>query len=529
MIARATHNPTGLYEPITVDLFAGGGGASLGIEWATGRAVDVAVNHDPAAVAMHRVNHPHTLHVCQDVFDVDPIEATGGRPVNHLHVSPDCTYHSKARGGKPIRDKRRRDLAWVVPRWAAAVRPTVITLENVEEFAKWGPLTRKRGRDKHPRPCRHRKAKTFDQFCDQLRGLGYNVEHRELRACDYGSPTIRKRLFLVARCDGRPIVWPEPTHGPGLLPWPTAAECIDFTIPCPSIFERKRPLADNTLKRIANGIKRHVIDAQEPFIVRIGQTGGNGRYTNSTHDPLTTITTKAEHCLVVPTMIQSGYGERPGQAPRVPGLHKPMGTIVGTQKHALVAAFLARHFGGMTARDIGKPLPTTTTRGTQNQLVAAHLTHLYGSNKKAGAGDPRQPMKTVSAGGNHAGLVAALLAPYYGSGSGKTGRDLRDPSPTVTTNDRLSLITVHLDGEPYIITDIGMRMLQPRELFRAQGFPDAYEIEYGIDADGCRIRFTKTKQVQFCGNSVPPHPAAALVRANSVESEQPAELEEACA
>lgn len=589
MIARNTHNPGLWWDEITVDNFAGGGGASLGIERGLGRAVDVAINHDARAVAMHRVNHPHTLHLCQDVWEVDPIEAVAGRPVGVAWFSPDCTFHSKARGGKPIRTKKRRDLAWVVLRWGALVRPRIIMLENVEEFADWGPLTRKRGRDRHPRPCRRRKGRTFRRFIAQLEALGYVVEWRELRACDYGAPTIRKRLFLVARCDGLPIVWPEVTHGrvsdsagscdrttenqkrdaqigredsaterkrngecgntskfsglhqvrgasnrqPGrdksprpLKPYRTAAECIDWSIPCPSIFERKRPLADNTLKRIANGIKRYVLDSGDPFIVQVNHHGGTR--VHSIDDPLNTVQASSREgkALVMPTLIQTGYGERQGQAPRVPGLHKPLGTVVGTPKHALVSAFIARHFGGMTSRPIDKPLPTTTTRGTQNQVVAAHLTHLYGTNK-GGGGNPRCPLGTVTGGGNHAGLVAALLVKYYGCDV--YGQGLDEPLHTVPTKERFGLVTVHIDGEPYIITDIGMRMLQPRELFNAQGFPREYVIDHGVDGDGRRVTLTKTEQVKFCGNSVCPDVVEALVRANVPACEQADELTEVCA
>jgi len=259
---------------LIVDLFAGGGGASTGIEWALGRSPDIAVNHNKKAVLMHQINHPHTKHYCESVFDVVPQEVCAGRPVGHLWMSPDCTHFSKAKGSKPV-SKRVRGLAWVGKRWAATVRPRVIFLENVEEFTTWGPLVRING---NMHPCKKRSGRTFRTFVRELQRLGYAVEWRTMRACDYGAPTIRKRLFLVARCDGEAIVWPEPTHGdPGkdgvkggqLLPWRTAAECIDWSIPCPSIFTRKKPLADNTLRRIARGIQRYVIDNPAPFIVPI--------------------------------------------------------------------------------------------------------------------------------------------------------------------------------------------------------------------------------------------------------------------
>jgi DNA (cytosine-5)-methyltransferase 1 len=522
MIRRDTHNPPTLFDGLIVDNFAGGGGASIGIERAIGRAVDRAVNHDPMAVAMHRANHPHTWHTEQDIWGVDPTEVTGGAPVSLAWFSPDCTHHSKARGCKPIRDPRNksRDLAWVVLRWAAQVRPAVIMLENVEEFRDWGPLTRKRGRAKHPRPCKHRKGETFRRWKDQLTQLGYDVEHRELRACDFGAPTIRKRLYLVARRDGQPIQWPEVTHGrerglsSDLKPYRTAAGCIDWSLPCPSIFERARPLAKKTLDRIAAGVVRHVINDPEPFVVRIGQHGGRGSYANGIDEALTTVTTKAEHCIVAPYIVPR-YGEAAGQAPRSRPVTQPAATITPDGNGAqLCAAFLARHFGGMTGRDAREPLPTTTGRGTQNQAVAVHLNHQYSSNTNGGQGDLRRPLPTVTAGGNHASMVAALLAPYYGSGSGTNGWDLRDPAPTVSTKDRLQLVTVHLDGEPYVITDIGMRMLQPHELYAAQGFPDDYVIDHGVDSTGQRVRLNKTTQVRLCGNSVCPPVAEALVRAN---------------
>jgi DNA (cytosine-5)-methyltransferase 1 len=300
-------------DDLVVDNFAGGGGASLGIEWATGRSPDIAINHDPEAVAMHAENHPSTQHHCESIWDVDPAEAVSGRRVALAWFSPDCKHFSKAKGGKPV-DKNIRGLAWVVIRWAKTVRPRVIVLENVEEFRTWGPL----GND--GRPCPARRGLTFRRWIRELKACGYVVEYRELRGCDFGAPTIRKRLFLVARCDGEPIAWPEPTHGPGLTPHRIAAECVSWEIPCRSIFRRKRPLVDNTMRRIARGVQRYVVDAAEPFLV--------------------------PRLSIVPTLIQTGYGERSGQVPRVPGLGRPLGTVVaGGVKHALVAAFLAKHYG----------------------------------------------------------------------------------------------------------------------------------------------------------------------------------------
>lgn len=492
-----------LAHELIVDLFAGGGGASAGIEIASGRHVDVAINHDAEAVSLHQANHPQTRHFVSDVFEVDPRVVTEGRSVGLLWASPDCTYHSKARGGKPHRDRnrarRRRGLAWVVCRWAREVRPRVIALENVEEFRHWGPLL------EDGTPCPERKGQTFQRWVAQLRNLGYAVEWRELRACDYGAPTIRKRLFLVARCDGQPIVWPEPTHGPGRKPYRTAAECIDWSLPCPSIFERDRPLAEATMRRIAHGIKRYVIGAAEPFIVRIGHTGqGDGGKVRGAREPLTTVTSKAEHPLVAPTLVQTGYGERAGQAPRVPGLDKPLGTVVGDQKHALVAAFLVKHFTGVVGQDLRQPAGTVTTID-HHGLVAASMVKLRGTSSAVPATDP---LHTISAGGEHHAAVAAFLTAYYGSDQ-DTPAD--EPLHTVTTKPRFALVMV--DGVPHTIADIGMRMLQPRELYRAQGFPDSYAIERG--ADGRPL--SKAAQVRMCGNSVAPPVAAAIVRANYAE------------
>ncbi len=497
-------------DELVVDLFAGGGGASTGIEQAIGRHVDIAINHDPEAVSLHQANHPQTQHHVSDVFEVCPRAVTGGQPVGLLWASPDCTYHSKARGGKPHRDRnkarRRRGLAWVVCRWAREVQPRVIALENVEEFQHWGPLL------PDGTPCPERRGLTFQRWVAQLRNLGYAVEWRELRACDYGAPTIRKRLFLVARRDGQPIAWPAPTHAAperaktlGLKPWRTAADCIDWSLPCPSIFNRERPLAEATLRRIARGVQRYVIEAAKPFIVRIGHTGhGDAGKVRGVHEPVSTVTSKAEHCLAVPTLVQTGYGERAGQAPRVPGLDKPLGTAVGGQKHALVAAFLAKHYTGVIGSELPAPLGTVTTQD-HHSLVAANMVKLRGTSSAVSA---TEPLHTISAGGEHHAAVAAFLTAYYGSDQ---DTPLDDPMHTVTTKPRFGLVMV--DGVPHAIADIGMRMLQPRELYRAQGFPESYQIERG--ADGRQL--SKAAQVRMCGNSVCPPLAAALVRANYSE------------
>lgn len=531
---------------ITVDLFAGGGGASTGLEQALGRHVDIAVNHDPEAIALHTINHPQTEHYVSDVFEINPHVATRGRPVGLLWASPDCKHFSKAKGGKPV-SRRIRGLAWVVVKWAKAVRPRVIILENVEEFQTWGPLT------DDGMPCPERKGQTFQLWKEQLRALGYRLEYKELRACDYGAPTIRKRFLMVARCDGLPIVWPQQTHfakpAKGQQAWRPASDIIDWSIPCPSIFLTKeegralgikRPLADATCRRIAKGVMRYVVDSANPFIV----TNTTGHPGAGIDEPLRTVTTGGHHALVVPTLIQTGYGERPGQAPRVPGLEKPLGTIVASQKHAVVAAFLAKHYTGVVGsdlqdpigtvtsvdhhslitanlihmghgegkvggkrfshgiRDVEQPLNTVTASGCPAGLVTSHLVKLR--NNQFGQGHD-EPMPTLTAGGGHVGEVRAFLLKYYG-----TDQDpqMGEPLHTVTTKDRFGLVTVH--GIDYQIVDIGLRMLTPRELYRAQGFPDSYIIDRKPDGSP----LTKTAQVRMCGNSVCPPLAHALVQAN---------------
>lgn len=460
---------------ITVDNFAGGGGTSTGIEMAIGRSVDIAINHDPAAIAMHTANHPDTLHYCEDVWNVNPREAAAGRPVGLAWFSPDCTHHSKARGGKP-REKKIRGLAWVAARWAATVRPRVIMLENVEEFQDWGPL------DKDGKPIKEKMGWTFELFVKTLRKLGYEVEWRVLRACDYGAPTIRKRLFLIARCDGRSIVWPEPSHAAAgvasisgkKLPYRVAAEIIDWSIPCPSIFERKRPLVENTLRRIARGIQKFVIDAAEPFIVQIG------------------------------------YGERQGQAPRVMSIQNPLGTAVaGGVKEGLVTANLIQYHSESQSheargQELTKPIMTLDTSNRYG-LVTSHLIKFRGQNYGSSMNDP---IPTITAGGTHIGEVRAFLMAYYGA---SVGQALTDPLGTITTHDRFGLVTIH--GTEYQIVDIGMRMLTPRELYQGQGFPDTYIIDPVFNGKP----FTQAEQVAKCGNSVSPVVPEALVRANLPE------------
>lgn len=371
---------------LVVDNFAGGGGASTGIEMALGRHVDIAINHSPEAIALHKANHPHTKHYCENVWDVNPREACAGRPVGLAHFSPDCTHFSRAKGGKP-RDKKTRGLAWVALRWAREVRPRVNVLENVEEFLTWGPV------DNDGQPVARLSGRTFKIWLGKLRALGYRVEWRILNAADFGAPTTRKRLFLVARCDGEAIRWPTPTHGRGMAsPWRGAHEVIDWSLPTPSIFGRKRPLAEATERRIAEGVRRHVIECAAPFIVPVTHTGGVR--VHSIEEPLRTVTcaSRGEFALVSPTLVQVGYGERPGQTPRAPGLEKPLGTVVGSNKHGLVAALLTKHYGGVVGHGLQLPLGTITTQD-HHAVTAASL---------------------VPAGADRRDEVRAFLVKYYG-------------------------------------------------------------------------------------------------------------------
>lgn len=499
-IIRASY---GLPGELVVDNFAGGGGASTGIEAAIGRPVDIAINHSPEAIALHKANHPDTKHFCEDIWQVDPREACGSRPVGLAWFSPDCTHFSRAKGSVPLR-KDIRGLAWVVVKWARRVRPRVIVVENVEEFQTWGPLTS----DGYPDP--EKAGTTFRLWLNQLAGLGYACEVRTLVAADYGTPTTRKRLFLVARRDGAGIAWPEPTHGDGRpAAWRPAAEVIDWSLPCPSIFERRRPLAEATLRRIAAGIRRYVIDAAMPFIVPLTHQGGHPQ-TRGIGAPLVTVTgaNRGELALCAPTLVTTGYGERDGQAPRVPGLYKPLGTVVaGGAKHALVAAFLARHFGGVVGRGLDRPVPTVTAVD-HHALVTGFLTKFYGTARAGAPATEPLPTITAGAGGGHLAEVRAFLVGYYSNGGGQQ-QELFDPLHTVTAKARFGLVTIA--GQHYQIADIGMRMLQPHELFAAQGFPDDYDIV--PDFNGRPM--TKTAQIALCGNAVCPQVAEAIVAANA--------------
>ena len=481
-----------VHQELIIDNFAGGGGASTGIEMALGRRVDVAINHDPEAVSMHLANHPETRHYCESVWEVNPREIADGRPVGLVWLSPDCKHFSKAKGGQPV-EKKIRGLAWVALRWAATVQPRVIMLENVEEFVTWGPLAE--GPDGKMRPCPKNKGREFNAFTNALRRHGYAVEWRELRACDFGAPTTRKRLFLIARRDGQPITWPMPTHGRPdhpdvragrLKTWRTAAECLDFSLPCPSIFERSRPLADATCRRIAKGIMRYVVNAVQPYIVNHSGT----------------------HALAVPVFTEHANAS----SPRSWSADEPLRTICAQIKgghHALVTAFLAKHYGGVVGYGLqGEPLHTVTS-SDHHSLVTSNLIKLR--NNCTGQ-DNREPLHTITGHGEHFAEVRAFLIKYYGADQDPR---LEEPLHTITTRDRFGLVTVA--GEDYAIADIGLRMLAPAELYRAQGFPADYIIEWGIDASGARVPLTKTAQVRMCGNSVCPPLAAALVRANVPE------------
>lgn len=582
--------------PMIIDSFAGGGGASTGIEMALGRSPDVAINHDPAALAMHEVNHPTARHMINSIYAIDPSEVVpSGRTVGLAWFSPDCKHHSKAKGGKPV-SKNIRDLAWVVVHWAEKVAPEIIMLENVEEFQDWCPLT------VDNRPDLSRRGEIFREWVRRLKRLGYKVEWRQLRACDYGVPTIRKRLFVIARRDGKPIVWPDPTHGAPYsaeviagtrLPWRTAAEIIDWSLPCPSIFDTAaeimakhglravRPLKDATLRRIARGVMRYVVDAKQPFVVTCNHSGdgfrgqgldepiktltatrdahglvvphlvsvahgdSGGRREYSLTDPIGTQTVGGiQHALVAPTLV-SYYGDGTGGLQRASSPDSPISTVTTANRHAVVSAFLAQHNAGPrmeanAGRSADAPLSTLTTRGTQQQIVAVHMSYgqhggaarpadaplhtitastkdqnqviaasllsMHGNDRRDQAID--EPHPTLCAGGQHSALIATFLQKYYGQG---IGQDAGEPLHTLSTRDTFGLVTVEIEGTTYAIADIGMRMLTPREQFRAQGFPDSYIIDRAPDGRS----MTKTEQTRMCGNSVCPGLAAALVRANA--------------
>jgi DNA (cytosine-5)-methyltransferase 1 len=648
-------------DEIVVDFFCGGGGAGTGLEMGLGRAVNVAKNHSPQAISMHTVNHPGAVHYTTDVFEGDPDTECGGKAVGWFHMSPDCTHHSQAAGGQP-RKREIRNLSWIGLKWAGKKKPRVISLENVKQILQWGPLIAKRckstgrvmklgGAIAEPGevvpvyqqflvPDPKRRGQTWAVFVAELQRLGYAVEWRVIKACDFGAPTSRERLFMIARCDGQPIVWPEPTHAKnpakGQQKWRTAAECIDWSIPSRSIFDRAKPLAPATLRRIAKGMQKFVIDAADPFIVPIANWSGES--VQSANEPLRTVTSwprggsfamaspiiapathqgsdrindprepmptvtcanRGELTLSAATLVQLGNGDKPGSAPRTADQHEPLGTIMASGgKYGVAAAhlvkfrfadegkalaeplptitsggnyqrpagaahamgistvFMAQMNGGFNttaAKSIEDPMTTVTNTGSQQQLVTANLVHLRGN---CDARDAADPLHTISAGGTHHGLVTAFMERQFGAsvgqgvdepaptitagGGGKSSlvelqlspeveagalrvaaflisyygtenMSAADaPAPTITTKDRLGLVTVTIKGTPYVIVDICLRMLQPAELYKAQGFPADYIISHGADGKP----FTKTQQVHMCGNSVSPPPMAALARAN---------------
>jgi DNA (cytosine-5)-methyltransferase 1 len=539
---------------LIVDSFAGGGGASLGIERAIGRPVDIAINHDAAALVMHSENHPKTKHVREDVWHANLKGLIGKRKVGLLWASPDCRHFSRAKGSAPV-SKRVRSLAWIVVRWASQVRPRVICLENVREFADWGPVVPRfacacgwsgtEGQARLQRPARKcprcdssklvqssdlvpdpsKKGMTFRLFCNRLRGLGYRVEWRTLNAADFGAPTLRRRLFLIARRDGQPIVWPEPTHcDPKLIdetplfarlkPWRTAAECIDWELPVRSIFDREKPLAPKTMARIAAGVKRYVIGSPTPFLVPLTHAGE--RKCPAIDDPMPTITSahRGELALVSPHIAELCHGgDGTWSDGRVRHMNQTLRTIhSGGGNHAIVSAFMAKHFGGVVGTPIDTPAPTATQIATQNQIVATCLARFNHGEKQWAP--VTEPLGTVTSQGNKFALVYAFLMKYFGTA---IGADCRDPAPTATSRDRFSVVSIEVApgiSEPAIaidvpsvgrcvIVDIGMRMLTPRELARTQGFPEAYV-----------LTGTKTSQVARIGNSVCPPVAEAIVRAN---------------
>nr|WP_111299386.1 DNA cytosine methyltransferase [Paracoccus saliphilus] len=590
--------------PMIIDSFAGGGGASTGIEQALGRSPDVAINHSEKALALHAANHPETLHLDSNIWDVDPVEVCKGRRVGLLWASPDCKHFSKAKGGAP-RDRNIRDLAWIVVKWAEEAKPDVICMENVEEFVTWGPV------DNDGQPIKEFAGQTFDLFIRRLRKAGYKVQWRELRACDYGAPTIRKRWFLVARRDGRPIIWPKATHGNPtslevrkgkLLPWRTAAECIDWSLPCPSIFDTGaeimakhglravRPLANNTLARVARGMKRYVLEAERPFLVNLKGMERRDRSVDAPHptvlaggghsavvapylatfyghgeqrgkraadmtEPLRTVTVENRHALVAPvltyaqqgggnrsaedphhticasrkdqnsliaaTMVQTGYGERTGQQPRSLDVAAPLGTVVaGGAKHAPIAAFLAQQNGGPrmgchSGHDARDPLSTVAASGSHQTPVAAWMAKWYGTDQ-----DPRlgEPLHTVTTKDRFDVEIAQLAVPPFTTEHEARARQVAHFLRAHDAWDGGEFVTLTIGSTRYVVIDIGMRMLTPRELFNAQGFPADYVIDgvwEGVDTDSPTWRaFPKDVQVSCCGNSVCPPLAEALIAAN---------------
>lgn len=499
-----------LFDELIVDNFAGGGGASTGIELATGRPVDIAINHDPYAILMHQTNHPYTKHYCESVWDVNPAEICAGRSVGLMWLSPDCKHFSRAKGGKPV-DKNVRGLAWIALRWAATVRPRVIILENVPEFVTWGRL----GKD--GKPDKKHTGETFRSFVYQLRQKGYDVDWRELKACDYGAPTIRKRFFLIARCDGKPIVFPKPTHGKGegLLPYRTAAECIDWFIPCRSIFERNKPLVDNTLRRIVKGLDKFTIKADKPFIINYKfdnppESAHDHLSTTTIAEPLGTVTAIDHNALMAAYLIQY-HSEQSDSEVRGQSLDKPIMTVDMSDRYALTSAHIVKYYSGDSYSSVNDPLHTITVK-ERNALVESHLCVLRNN---MDCKSLTEPLPTECTSGSHFAKIRTRIVKYAYSinlGHWEKVRALLNKYCGYDMADD-EVLLLKINGEQYFIADIGMRMLEPRELYFAQGFP----VDYIIDHDYKGNRYPRTQQVARCGNAVPPPFAEALVRANLPE------------
>lgn len=567
-------------DEIIVDNFAGGGGASTGIELALGRPVDIAINHDENAIAMHKQNHPFTEHFCESVWDVNPEEVCRGRKVALMWLSPDCKHFSKAKGGKPV-EKHIRGLAWIALRWAASVKPRVIILENVEEFKTWGRIDKSTGR-----PDEKHKGETFRSFVNALKHHGYAVEWKELRACDYGAPTSRKRFVLIARCDGKPIVFPKPTYGvgKGLKPYRTAADIIDWTLPCPSIFERSKPLVEATLRRIARGIDKFVVKNKTPFIIQ-------AQFSNNPQDiekPISTIESVNKHSVAMPSMMPFVQHENFDNIPQ--SVEKPVSTIT-TAPHQYdvetkLMPFIEQSFGGNydgAGATVRQPLPTITAID-HNRFIAPALIqyHSETTEKEVRASAVDELLPVVDTSNRHA-VASAFIHKYYAGNYNGAGSAVDAPLDTITVEERhasvmpfmteffgtekdgtsatLPLRTVMarnksalveckvikvtdtqsfgywnevrkmlnkyagyalkdnevliftIDGAEYFIYDIGMRMLTPRELYNAQGFPKDYCIEFDINGKP----YSKKEQIARCGNAVCPPMAEAVVRANLPE------------
>lgn len=563
-----------IFNELIIDNFAGGGGASVGIELATGRPVDIAINHDPDAIAMHSVNHPYTTHYQEDVFAIDPEKVTCGRPVGIAWFSPDCKHFSRAKGNKPVEHKIR-GLSWVILKWAmSGVAPRCIFMENVEEIQTWGPLLQDVDGKFRPDPVR--SGETFKAFigmlsdgvatdcpalieaCEFLKiergsgqekrlinGLGYKVEYKVLRACDYGAPTIRKRFYLVARNDGKPIVFPEATHGKGkgLKPYRTAAECIDWSIPCPSIFERKKPLVKNTLRRVARGLDKFVIKNPKPYILEMNfdndfqnidkpmstQTAvnkhfvvtptlvecshKNGPGVHNVKEPLNTVTGKACFGLSTPYIVPIGYGENKGQSPRVNSVEAPMSTVVSSCKQYITTPFLSMYYGGADhASKMDGPLPTVTTL-PRHYVCASNLCVL----RKNMDGKPlTEPMPTLTTSAGHFAEIRTYLLPVDSTQNlyhwNEVRRLLNEYAGYSIGEDEILIIEIN--GVPYFVGDIGMRMLKAEELKLAQGFP----VDYIIDIERhIGKKYSEAKQIARLGNAVCPPVATALIRANCAD------------